>query len=301
MSEIDHLDLDGHLLQVFLAVHEEGSVTRAARRLDVTQSAISHGLERLRAIVGDALFVKSGRGIAPTSMAEELAPRARALLDDLRAFSVAAGVDLARLATCVTIAANDLQRDLLLPRFLRRVRCAAPNVTLRVIPSGVPEAAMMRDDACQLVISPRPPEGGDIFQKRLFEDRYRVFYDPARRAAPVGRDDYLAADHVTVVYHPRRALDIDEWLRAQGVQRRIVATVPAMGGLAAMLRGSECLATAPSLLGPESLRGLAAAPVPFDTPGLPMYMVWHRRHHADPVQRWLRDEIEAVAAGLPAA
>jgi len=151
------------------------------------------------------------------------------------------------------------------------------------------------------VISPRPPEGGDIFQKRLFEDRYRVFYDPAQRAAPAGLDDYLAADHVTVVYHPRRALDIDEWMRAQGVRRRIVATVPAMGGLAAMLSGSDCLATAPSLLGQESLRGLADAPVPLDTPGMPMYMVWHRRHHADPVQRWLRDELEAVAAALPSA
>ena len=61
---------------------------------------------------------------------------------------------------------------------------AAPKVTLRVIPSGLPEASMMRDDACPLVVSPRPPEGGDIFQKGLFEDRYRVFCDLARRAAP---------------------------------------------------------------------------------------------------------------------
>jgi DNA-binding transcriptional LysR family regulator len=234
-------------------------------------------------------------------MAEELAPRARALLDDLRAFSVAAGVDLARLATCVTIAANDLQRDLLLPGLLRRVRRAAPKVTLRVIPSGVPEAAMMRDDACQLVITPRPPEGDDVFQKRLFEDRYCVFYDPTERAAPASLDDWLAADHVTVVYHPRRALDVDDWLRAQGVRRHVVATVPGMSGLAAMLRGGNCVATAPSMLGPHALRGLAAVPVPVEIPRLPMYMVWHRRHHADPVQRWLRDELEAVAAGLQLA
>ena len=205
MSDFDHLDLDGRLLQLLLAVHEEGSVTRAAQRLGVTQSAVSHGLEKLRAIVGDALFVKSGRGITPTAMADLLAGRARLLLDDLRAFSTAAGFDPARLSATITIAANDLQRDLLLPGLLRHLRAQAPGLSLRVIPSGAPQAAMLRDETCQLLITPRPPEGSDIFQKRLFEDRLRVFYDPAQRAAPASLADYLAAEHVTVLYEPRRS------------------------------------------------------------------------------------------------
>ncbi|MBP6337649.1 MAG: LysR family transcriptional regulator [Vitreoscilla sp.] len=298
MSDFDHLDLDGRLLQLLLAVHEEGSVTRAAQRLGVTQSAVSHGLEKLRAIVGDALFVKSGRGITPTAMADLLAGRARLLLDDLRAFSTAAGFDPARLSATITIAANDLQRDLLLPGLLRHLRAQAPGLSLRVIPSGAPQAAMLRDETCQLLITPRPPEGSDIFQKRLFEDRLRVFYDPAQRAAPASLADYLAAEHVTVLYEPRRSLDVDQWLQAQGVQRRIVATVPGMAGLGAMLRGGPWLATAPSLLGQGALRGLATAQVPLDLPAMPMYMVWHRRHQADPVQRWLRDALEAQVAAL---
>ena len=73
MSKPDHSDIDGRLLQVLLAVFEEQSVTRAAQRLDVTQSAVSHQLDKLRAIVGDALFVKSGRGIVATARAEALA------------------------------------------------------------------------------------------------------------------------------------------------------------------------------------------------------------------------------------
>lgn len=298
MSDFDHLDLDGHLLQLLLAVHEEGSVTRAAQRLGVTQSAVSHGLEKLRAIVGDALFVKSGRGIAPTGMADLLAGRARVLLDDLRAFGTAAGFDPARLGACITIAANDLQRDLLLPGLLRRLRAQAPGLSLRVIPSGAPQAAMLRDETCQLVVTPRPPEGSDIFQKRLFEDQHRVFYDPAQCAAPSTLADYEAAEHVTVLYEPRRSLDVDQWLLAQGVQRRIVATVPGMAGLGAMLRGGPWLATAPSLLSQGALRGLAMAAVPMAMPAMPMYMVWHRRHQVDPVQRWLRDGLEAQVAEL---
>ncbi|MDE1951145.1 MAG: LysR family transcriptional regulator, partial [Burkholderiales bacterium] len=60
MSQFDHSDLDGHLLQLLVAVIEEGSITRAAHRLGVTQSAVSHLLDKLRVIVGDPLFIRSG-------------------------------------------------------------------------------------------------------------------------------------------------------------------------------------------------------------------------------------------------
>lgn len=294
MNKIDWLSLDARLLQLLVTVQEAGSVTGAAQRLGLTQSAVSHGLERLRAIVGDPLFVKSGRGIVATAQTASLALKARHLLDELEAFSVAAGFDPARLSTCFTVAANDLQRDLLLPPLLRRLRSQAPGVTLRVIKSGAPGPALLRDEVCQLIITPRPPEGSDILQKRLFEDRYCVFYDAGLRTAPDSPEAYLQADHVTVLYEPRRALDIDQWLLQQGVARRFVATVPGMAALGAMLRGSDWLATAPSLLAHQSLRGLATAAVPLTLPVMPMYMVWHLRHHSDPVHQWLRTALEQV-------
>jgi DNA-binding transcriptional LysR family regulator len=298
MIEFDHLDLDGHLLQLLLAVHEEGSVTRAALRLGVTQSAVSHGLDKLRSIVGDPLFVKSGRSIAPTAMADLMVLRARRLLDELRAFSLSAGFDPTRLNGALTIAANDLQRDLLLPPLLRRLRAQARGLSLQVIPSGAPQPSLLREGPCQLAITPRPPQGDDIVQKRLFEDRYCIFHDPAQCAAPATEAAYLAAEHVTVVYEPRRALDIDEVLWARGLKRRFVATVPGMAALAAMLRGGPWLATAPSLLARGGLRGLACAAVPVATPTMAMYMVWHRRHHSDPVHTWLRGHLEAVVREL---
>lgn len=296
MNEIDGLALDGHLLQLLVAVHDEGSITRAAQRLGLTQSAVSHGLDRLRAITGDALFVKSGRGIVATAQAGPLAERARRLVDELRAFSTAAGFDPARLHRCVTIAANDLQRDLLLPAWLRRVRAQAPGLSLRVIPSGVPEPALLRDGGCELAVTPRPPEGSDILQKRLFEDHYGVFFDSASRRAPTSRADYLAAEHVTVLYEPRRSLEIDHWLAERGVARRIVATVPGFAGIAGLLQGSGLIATVPTLLARGVLRGLAVAQPPLPTPPMPMYLVWHRRHHVDPAHQWLRAELEATAS-----
>ena len=296
MNKFDWSDLDAQGLRLLVTVLEAGSVTGAAQRLGVTQSAVSHGLDKLRAIVGDPLFVKSGRGIVATARAEALAPQARELLAALARFAQSGGFDPGHWVTTFTIAANDFQRDVLLPPLMARLRQHAPGLTLRVIPSGVPSLEMLRHAHCQLVISPRPPDGADIVQKRLFEDQYRVFYDPAQREAPTDLAAYLAAEHVTVVYEPQRSLDLDQWLAARGVQRRFRVMVPGFAGVPAFVQGSQLLATAPGLLQGQLLRGLASAPVPLPCPRMPMYLIWHRRDQHDPAHAWLRSQLEAVAA-----
>lgn len=278
---------------------EEGSITHAAERLDTTQSAVSHLLAKLRRIVGDPLFVKAGRGVVATPRAVELAGRARTLLDGMHAFAGSEDFDPGSLEGEFVIAANDLQRDLLLPALLARLRTAAPRLRLRVIPSKVPSADLLREERCQLIITPRPPPAGDILQRRLFEDHYVCFYDGSVRAAPVKLADYLEAEHLTVVYETRGPLDIDRELAEQGVQRRFAAVVPNFSGIPPFLRGSRYLATLPSLLGAELLHGFAQASPPVHCPAMPMYMVWHQRDHLDPAHRWLREQMDAVVAGIP--
>ena len=296
MSKFDWSDLDARLLQLLVAVVETGSITGAAQRLGVTQSAVSHLLDKLRGIIGDPLFVKSGRGIVATARAEDLAGQARELLRQLQQFAQSGEFDPARWRTTLTIAANDFQRDLLLPALAARLRQAAPRVTLRIIPSAVPRLDMLRSDGCQLVISPRPPEGSDIIQKRLFEDLYRVFYDPAVRHAPRDEAEYLAADHATVVYEPRRSLDLDQHLAAKGLARRFAVMVPSFSALPAFVRGTRLLTTAPSLLARHTLQGLASCPPPVPCPSMPMYLIWHARYQQDAAHRWLRSQLEAVVA-----
>jgi DNA-binding transcriptional LysR family regulator len=294
MSKFDWSDLDARLLQLLVAVVETGSITAAAQRLGVTQSAVSHQLDKLRGIVGEPLFVKSGRGIVATARAEELGAQARALLRQLQQFAQSNDFDPGRWRTLLTVAANDFQRDLLLPALAARLRQSAPGVALRIIPSAVPRLDMLRSDDCQLVISPRPPEGSDIVQKRLFEDSYRVFYDAAVRAAPLTQADYLAADHATVVYEPRRSLDLDQHLSAQGIARHFAVMVPSFSALPAFMRGTALLATAPGLLARHTLRGLASCAPPVPCPSMPMYLIWHVRYQQDAAHRWLRGQLEAV-------
>ena len=298
MSHFDWLDLDVRLLRLLVAVVDTGSITGAAQRLGVTQSAVSHLLDKLRGITGEALFTKSGRGIVATARALVLAERARALLTDLEHFAQREDFDPAHWQTTFTIAANDFQRDALLPALMLRLRQLAPGVSLRVIASDVPTPEMLRQQQCQLIISPRPPEGSDIVQKRLFADRYRVFYDPAMRDAPSSRKDYLASEHVTVLYAPQRPLDLDQHLQAKGIERRFRVMVPGFAGLPSFIRGTPLLATVPGLLRAHLMRGLADAEVPVPCPPMPMYMIWHLRHQQDAAHRWLRSQIEEIARPL---
>jgi DNA-binding transcriptional LysR family regulator len=288
------LDLNGRLLQLLVVVVEEGSITKAAERLGVTQSAVSHLLDKLRNLLDDPLFVKSGRGIVATDRAERLAVEARILLEEMRRFARVEAFDPAGLQTTYTIAANDFQRDLLLPRLFERLCNQAPGLSLRVIDSGVPTVEMLRDEQCQLVISPRPPDAGDILQKRLFESAYRIFYDSSCREAPRSLDEYRSAEHITVTYEPLRQLDIDQLIASQGIDRRFRVRVPGIAAIAPFLRGSRMLTTLPGLLESSLLCGFDSCPLPVDCPPMPMYMIWHLRYRHDPVHGWVRTELEAV-------
>ena len=297
MSAFDHLDLDGHALRLFLAVIEERSVSRAAARLGLTQSAVSHALTRLRDILRDPLFVKSGRGIVATAHAEALADPARKLLDAMRQFSTGAAFDAHETALSLTVAANDLQRDLLLPGLLAQLERHFASARLRIVPSDQPTPDLLREDRCDLVLSPFPPEGADILQRRLIEAEYVCFYDAASRAAPTA-EDYFAADHVTVVYTSRVGLAFDRAMEAGGHARRFVVGLPNFAGAPAFLRGTARLASLPSGLSASVMRGFASCPLPVQVAGarFAVYMAWHRRQAADPAHRVVRSLLTREAA-----
>ena len=298
MKHFNFLDLDGNLLRLLLHLTEEESISRAAENLGVTQGAVSHMLNRLRAIVGDPIMVKSGRGVVATARAKQLAVKARALLDEMREFSFAEDFDPGTLNTQITIAADDLQSDLLLPALLRRIKHEAPGLTLRVIPSEIPTLDMFRTNQCMLAISPMPPDGIEIVQKRLFEDRYIVFFDGEHRQAPVTMAEYCAAEHVTVSFTSSQNLRIDRDLEEAGVERRLAVEVASFGGIPAFIHGSARLTTLPSMLRHDLLHDLQHCELPLPTQPLTVYMIWHARYQHDPAHIWLRQHLEAVTHDL---
>lgn len=298
MNSIDTFNLDIRSLSTFIAVLDEGSVSRAAVRLGVSQSAVSHTLERLRQALGDPLFVKSGRGIVSTRYAVQAAPHIRQILDDLHSLSSGPPFTPASAEFTFTIAANDYQRDLLLPGLLSVLRRDAPGIRLQVIPSGIPTAEMLRKDLCDLIISPHAPEATDIMQRGLMADRMVVFYDPDHRQAPDSLADYLKADHIGILFGTGEKTALEDSLSARGLTRRTVVTVANFSGLSGFLRGTDMLATAPQRMSEHLLRDFATAPLPFEYKPFTMLMLWHKRNQNDPAHRWIRNHVNGVAATM---
>lgn len=298
MKTVDQSNLDTRALEVFLMVLRENSVSRAAEHLGMSQSAVSHTLDRLRRALADPLFVKSGRGIVPTRYAVKTGPHVQQILDELRALPEGPPFDPATADFTFTIAANDYQRDLLLPPFMGVLSQKAPGIRLQVMPSGIPTPDMLRDDVCDLIITPHAPDTGDIIQKGLLRDRMVIFYDASCRQAPVDLAEYLRARHVDVLFRTGEHTGLENTLQARGLSRNIVVTVSNFSGLPEFLRGTSLLASAPARMQHQLLRGFATAPLPFDYREVSLLMVWHQRYHADAGHRWLRNELAAVARSL---
>ncbi|WP_166256701.1 LysR family transcriptional regulator [Marinobacter salicampi] len=300
MNSHDVLNLDVRALSVFITVLDEGSVSAAAVRLGVSQSAVSHTLERLRKILGDPLFVKSGRGIAATRYAVQMGPHVRQILDDLRTLSAGPPFSPKQAEFTFTVAANDYQRDLLLPPLMARLVTAAPGIHLHVMPSGIPSADMLRKDVCDLIISPHPPDASDILQKRLLDDHMEVFFDADQRQAPRNLAEYLRSRHIGILFSAGERMALEGSLQALGLSRNSVITVSNFSGLPGFLRDSDLLATAPSRMGDHLLKGFGRCALPFRHKPFSLLMLWHHRNQNDPAHRWLRRMLVEVAEACDA-
>lgn len=298
MSNIDFTDLDGKVLRVFLTILEESSVSKAADRLGVTQSAISHTLSKLRQVLGDPLFVRSGQGLTPTERALSLREPVQKVLDDMRALTEERPFDPLSETMAFQIATNDMPRELIFPELLRISRADGILVQLGFIPSGVPDPELLRSDRCQLMLTPLPPDGPDIFQKRLITSPLMVFYDGDVRVPPDGWKSYCRAEHVEVRFADGRSSRAVMRGVDQSQIRPPTVTLPHFNAIPSFVKGSDLISTDTELMKQGPLSSLDCAPLPFRCEPVSIYMVWHQRSTNDPAHRWLRSRIEAVAATL---
>lgn len=298
MKEFDFTDLDGKVLRAFLTILEESSVSRAADRLGVTQSAVSHTLAKLRAVLGDPLFVRSGQGLTPTERALALREPVQDVLDGMRALTDERPFDPLSEEMEFHIAANDLQREMIFPDLLRSARAEGLRLRLGFLPSGVPAPELLRSDRCQLMLTPLPPDGPDIFQKRLFSSPLMVFHDASRRKPPESWEEYCAAEHVEVRFPDGRNARAVMHGVDQSQIRPPTVILPHFNAIPAFVKGSTLISTDTALMKRGPLATLDCAPLPFQCPPVSIYMVWHQRSASDPAHLWLRARVEEIAARL---
>ena len=291
MSNFDHLRLDGNTLTTFLAVLEEMSVSRAAERLGVTQSAVSHTLDKLRVIFDDPLFVRVGRGIESTARARGLQDSAQSVLDDLKSLTDDREFDPLVEQTQFTIAANDFPIHFIFPSLLNKLSKEGIHPRIRFIPSGIPRVSFLRASRYRLLITPTPPDDPDLKKVSLIRSKMVIFYDSTIRKPPKTRKQFLESNYVEV-----RFSDTESSLMAlptfdASTIKTPLISVPNFGSLAPMIKGTDRITTQLAVMKLGLLNELDVTPLPFKTDPLDLFLIWHRREHDDPAHRWLRQRI----------
>ena len=297
-------------LDVLLA---EGSVAGAARRLELSASAMSRTLTRLRETIGDPLLVRAGRRMVLTPHAEALRQRtqdavhgARSVLHPLITES-----NFATLQRTFTIRANDGFVEAFGAPLITAVTAAAPLVRLRFAPKPEKTAAHLRDGSADLEIGVLSEMGPEVRVQALFRDS---FVGVVRRGHPLESDRKVSAKrytdfgHVVASRHGRTNGNgpVDEALAALGLKRMIVAVVPSFPAALAVARASDLIALVPeSFMRSQSVHqelSLSSAPfifaLPVRTEKITVSQMWHPRLEVDLAHRWLRQLVLTVCRQL---
>ncbi|MEQ8454477.1 MAG: LysR family transcriptional regulator [Sandaracinaceae bacterium] len=306
--------LDLNLLVAFDTLARERSVTRAAERAGVTQSAMSHTLRRLRERFDDPLLVRGASGMTLTPRAEALVvPLRGALVGLARALEAPEAFDPAASTRELRVVAPDLFELLALPRLWARLSEAAPRARLAFQPPPRELSDALETGEVDVAIAPvllgeeatdlGVRTGPQLRRQTLFRDGFRCFVR-ADHPALSGRKRMTAArfaalDHLLVSPTGRGPGFVDGLLAAQGLERRVALRVPQHTTALSMVRQSDLVLTAPASLEAacEDGRVRSVAP-PFPLPEHAITLVWHPRFSDDPAHRWLREQVAAVARAI---
>jgi DNA-binding transcriptional LysR family regulator len=291
--ELARLDLN--LLLVFHHLLREKRVSNVAAVLGMSQPAVSSALGRLRASLGDELFLRTQQGMLPTPYALQLAePVATALGGLQQALQVRASFDTSTSERCFTLAMTDVGEMYFLPVLMDALAQSAPSVTLQVV--SVTQSGLKDDMASggvDLALGLLPQLQAGFFQQALFRQAYVCLMRQGHALSKKKRlslKPFAQAQHVRIIAAGTGHGRVDEALEKQGLQRSFRLTVPHYVALGDVLGHSDLIATVPERFAQRVMApfGLTTRPLPLDVEGSAIHQFWHARLHKDPGHQWLR-------------
>ncbi len=298
--------LDLNLLVVLDALLAEQSVSRAAKRINSTQPAVSRALGRLRAWFGDPLLTRTRTGMAPTAAGAALAREVHAALEAVkRVVERRDAFDPRSSPRAFRLTMSDHPQLVVGAVLLDRVARSAPVATFELLPWSLRFPDALESGAIDLAVCPPITPVAGLRSVALFADDLVVVVRRGHPAAARALDlaAYAALDHVVSAPNGRQGSLIDDLLEAEGLSRRVALRVPSALALPALVAGSDACATVPERLAAAFADrfDLAVIPLPIAAPTLAMNLVWHERADRDPGAAWLRAELCAAFVRPPHA
>ena len=305
---IDHANLgklDLNLLVALDALLEEASVTRAAARVGIGQSAMSHALGRLRKTFGDEILTRGPDGMRPTPRALALMEPVRAALNQIETIVAPLGAfDPATAERAFTLGTPDSTEALMMPALVAHLRTVAPGV--RLLLRNVDRIRILDDlDRGRVDLGIGIFEHGQAHHKRrvLNKETYLCVFNPALVGVepPISLEDYVRLPHVLTSLVESAHGVVDVALAELGLKRVIAYTSPRFSVMPFIVRQAPVIATMHSRLARffADALGLAVSPAPVALPDVSISMLWHASNDADPGHRWLRETIRTLRQEAP--
>jgi DNA-binding transcriptional LysR family regulator len=295
MTNLRNMDLN--LLIVFDAIYLERSISKAAERLNLSQPAVSNALTRLRETIGDPLFKREGRGMAPTARAKSLREPIRQALDVLeRGLRPNESFEYANSEREFVIAVEDYGETVVLPRFIDWLNSAAPGIKIRIRSESAMELSReLRDGTVDLAFDYFILRGSGFNNVCALTESLVTLarWDNPLVGEQLSMDNFLSLSHVVIEPRRKSMPMIDLALAKRGLERKISLVVPHFLSMPAVVRSSNLIGTLPrriAYLYADQFK-LRTYTVPVHTPEFPIYMIWHDSVDKDPGHQWLRNQL----------
>jgi LysR family transcriptional activator of mexEF-oprN operon len=300
---VDISRLDFNLATTFLALWEERSVSRAARRLSLSQSTISAALARLREAADDPLFVRTRKGMQPT-------PRAMAMAEPLQsgvalfqaAFSAATNFDPATSRQHFSIGMSDDFQIAIGPLIARRLTAEAPRVSVTFRQANRHRVeALFEEGEIDFAVIAQPHLHSGLQQQEIGHSGYACLLDPAacNLTLPLILEDYLTLPHILVSFSGREGI-VDQVLKDLGHSRRVQSALTHFSALPPFLIGTRAIATLPvhaaQML--AAVSGLTVCTPPVDLGEYSVSILWQRTGDNHWMRQIINDAFLEVLPGL---
>jgi DNA-binding transcriptional LysR family regulator len=303
MKRIHGKHLDLNLLQTLAVLIDERQVSRAAARLNLTQSAVSHALRRLREQFDDPLLIRRGQQMVPTARAEALIPALDRVLGEIDRMLGAESFDPGTATGTLRIATTDYGSAIILPHVVHALAEAAPRLSVSYSDLSASTFDELESGFLDLALSGQASQR-NMRTQTLFTERFVIMAraDHPCLQVPMSVDEYVRWPHVVVDLVHSRLYGIDAVLKGLSRKRTIGVRTPHFLAAPFLARHSDLLVPVPERL-VDSYRatlGLVAIDPPpeLDLGRFDYVQMWDERRSGEPVHRWLRALIHDAVGHL---
>jgi len=303
---LGHIDLN--LLVHLDALLRERSVTRAAIRIGIGQSAMSHNLARLRDLFDDELLTRGSDGMRLTPRATTLLEPVQTTLTQVQALvSRDQAFDPATAVRTFRLGLPDSMEILIMPALLARIREVAPGIHLRLY--NLDASRLLDDldaDEVDLAIGYEGFQPGQFHHKRrkLFAETYLCMFNAEKAGItpPISLEDFVRLPHVLTSLRPGRSVRgiVDDALEKLGLRRTVVLTTPRFLTVPSLVARAPVIVTMQARLARlfAAEFGLTLSPLPVELHEVTVSLLWHRSYDHDPAHAWLRDQLAELVAEM---